>query len=87
MPKKYKLRAPIVEAGLLSTDNIEAVAKWCNGSIKGTSLPVHQQVVEWWCPSGEEITAEIGDYVVKFSDGYCSKMEPDRFHALYEEVI
>lgn len=86
MIKKYTLKAVVVEAVLLSTDNIKEVERWCKGSIKGTSLPVHEQVIEMYTPDDGEVTAEIGDMVVKFSDGYCSKMNVDRFHELYQEA-
>lgn len=82
----YKLKAAVVKAKLLTTDNIEEVARWCEGSVKGIKLPKHQQVVEFFTPDAEEIRAEIGDVIIKFLDGYCSKMSAERFHFLYEEV-
>jgi hypothetical protein len=48
----------------LTPENIEQVAQWCNGSIKGMKLPIEKRCIDFQTPAGE-IRAEMWEWIVK----------------------
>ena len=54
-----------VEAVQVTEDNLEEVATWCNGSVRGTLLPEGDRMVEFNF-RGEDQRANVGDWVVKY---------------------
>ena len=77
---------PTIEAWQLTPDTLKFLAKWCNGSIKGTKLPVEEQVIDIWDSFYDcEIRAEMGDYIIKHY-GYFSVMTSDKFVLIYQEL-
>lgn len=63
---RRKSTAPI-EAYQLTIDNMEKLAEWCKGSIKGTKLSPEKRIVQFYnqyYPAGE-CDVEVGDWIVK----------------------
>jgi hypothetical protein len=60
---KYKKKSVVIEARLLTTANIQELESWCKGSIKGTSLPLRERVIDIQTLEGEML-ANIGDYII-----------------------
>lgn len=81
----YRKKPVIIEAYLLTTDNIEFVEKWCKGSIKGMSLPLQERIIHIQTLEGE-MTARIGDYVIRGIKGEFYPCKSDIFEATYELV-
>lgn len=84
MPKRYRAKTE-VEAAKVTVSNMTRVEDWCKGSIKGTSLPPEERVIEVQTLAGE-MTAEIGDYIVKFPQGEFYILTEDTFNSLYERI-
>jgi len=82
----YRRRPEMVLAYQLSVDNMLALEAWCGGAIKGTKLPVNQRVIEIHV-RGEEIRAEIGDWIVKGFNGSFSVMDAVAFQLAFEPTI
>jgi hypothetical protein len=57
-----------VEAVRLTPENLTEVENWCQGSVKGTSLPAEHRCLDLQNGHGE-VRAEIGDWIVKGADG------------------
>jgi hypothetical protein len=57
-----------VEAVRLTPENLTEVETWCQGSIKGTSLPPEYRCIDLQ-NDGIEVRAEIGDWIIKGADG------------------
>ena len=74
-----------VEAVRLSARNLEEVSKWCNGKLKGTSLPRESRCVEL-NPGGDfSEDVEIGDYIVKDPNGFFFMVSEIDFKDHYQE--
>lgn len=82
---KYRKKPVVIEAHQLTPDNIHWIELWCKGSIRGTRLPVEEQVVETHTLEGE-MRAEMGDYVIKGIKGEFYPCKPDIFRECYEPV-
>lgn len=82
---KFRKRPIVVEARLLTTENIKSLEEWCGGSIKGTSLPVGERVIAIQTLEGE-MWADIGDWIIKGVKGEFYPCKPDIFEQTYEEV-
>ena len=82
---KYRKKSVVIEAERLSVENIERLESWCNGSIKGISLPRHKQVIDIQTLEGE-MRAYIGDWIIKGIAGEFYPRQPDIFKQTYEEV-
>lgn len=83
--KTYYRKPSKVEAVRLTEDNLEEVAQWCDGAIKGTKLPRNLQVVEVWNPRIDmEVIAYVGSWLVKDSVmGFCVVKDED-FTKVYD---
>lgn len=78
---RYRKKPVIVEARLLTENNIVSVEKWCGGSIKGTKLPVIDiQTLEG------EMRAEMGDWIIKGVKGEFYPIKNEIFKETYEPV-
>ncbi len=66
---KYKSPGPF-EARLVTESNLESIAEWCGGRVRGTKLPAADRIVQW-DRRGEEIDANVGEWIVdKKLDGF-----------------
>ena len=77
------VRNPYRYAQLVTVDNIKQVESWCKGDIKGTALPVSQQVIE---VAGED-RAEIGDWVVEVVPNVFGVITARDFSKYYMRVV
>ena len=79
----YRTKPIVVEAFYLTKVNIEEVAIWCGGSVKGIALPKHWRCIDIQTKEGE-ICAEIGDVIAKvMGEVYTYKV--DTFELLFEK--
>lgn len=83
--KSYKLKHSNVRAIQLTPKNVDAVADFCCGSIKGTCLPASEQVVDFWC-CGMDHRIEQGDWVVEVAPRIFQLLNSNSFQSLYEEI-
>lgn len=83
MPKTYRKKPVVIEAGLVKPENILRVAEWCGGDPMGTE-------VEWTHININTLEgtmrADIGDYVIKGVKGEFYPCKPDIFEATYDLV-
>jgi hypothetical protein len=79
----YMRRAAKVEAYRVTSYNIDHLASWCGGAVKGTKLPPEQREIELICRSDEQ-RAKVGDWIVK--EWGFEIMTDQRFQAIYVEV-
>jgi len=79
MIRRFVKRPVEVEAVQLQLDNRADVAQWCGGYIKRNDDFVISTLEG-------EMTASIGDYVIKGVQGEFYPCKPDIFEATYEEV-
>lgn len=86
--KKYRKKPVVVEAILLTEDNLELVANITGGSVRGIKLPKNERVLEVWNKLHDsELRIEIGEYLVKgktMGDYY--PCNADVFAYSYEEI-
>lgn len=70
-PLPYKRRDIPLDAVQVTKDNLEAVAAWCGGSVRGTKLPKSEQVIEWYNPlfPDHPTIASVGDWIVRDENG------------------
>ena len=71
------------EARKLTTTNMEEVARWTGGQIKGTKLPPEVRRVEWYdqhFDGGMDIGARVGQWIIKWGAGFhvCSQEQFDQ---------
>lgn len=84
MPMFRKLPVE-VEAQRVTVNSLEQVARWCNGSVKGTALPLHQRVIDIQTLEGE-MRADVGDWIIKGVKGEFYPCKPEIFDLTYEMV-
>lgn len=82
----YRPRQCDIVAHQLTVNNLEELASWCKGSIKGTKLPPERRELEIYTADAE-YSAEIGDFIVYNVDtdsfSICSEKD---FNKLYEKI-
>lgn len=66
-----------VFANQVKENNLEDIANWCNGKIRGTALPRQDQIVQFDDYNGIEQDAHIGDWVVQFEKTRSFAIFPD----------
>lgn len=81
---KFRTRPKEVEARQLTVHNMAEIEAWCRGSVKGSALPISEQVIDFNTNKGE-IRVELGDWVVKDGNGKFSKYDADDFKNTYIE--
>lgn len=74
-----------IEAVRFTVNSQENTAKWCNGKLAGTSLPAHDRVILIATLEGE-MTARVGDWIIKGVKGEFYPCKPDIFEATYDRV-
>ena len=57
------------EAKLITESNLETVAEWCRGRVRGYALPEVDRVVQWDGPDGE-MDAEVDDWIVNIKGDF-----------------
>lgn len=82
MTEYYKRRLAVVEAHQLEAGNLNALALWCNGSVKGVMLPPERRCIDF-SRLGEEQRAEVGDWIVK-EGGLFTVYSDAAFDTLFE---
>lgn len=53
----------------LSPDNLDAVAAWCGGNVKGIKRPPEHRVIDFYDQNQSEQRAECGDWLVRSPAG------------------
>ncbi|MBU0978090.1 MAG: hypothetical protein KKD18_06750 [Nanoarchaeota archaeon] len=82
---KFRKKPVVIEAKRLSISNMEEIEEWCHGSIKGTSLPIQERVIDIQTLEGE-MRAGIGDWIICGIKGEFYPCKLDIFEATYESV-
>ena len=80
--KLYVRKQNQVAAVELTAENLEAVERWCGGSIKGIKRPIAERAIDIQTRRGEE-RASIGDYIVKDGTGAFSVEDTEQFTSDY----
>lgn len=73
----------------LTPENLEHVAEWVSGHVKGLKLPPEQRVVEWYDQafSGDtQVTAEVGQYIIKYGINSYSVVNEDSLNKLFTRI-
>ena len=85
----YAPKRQDVVARVLTEANIGELEKWTEGSIKGTSLPAKDRVLDIWDTfTDSELRVNMGEVIV-----YCAGTNRwevftlDQFNMLFEELI
>jgi hypothetical protein len=82
---KFRKKPVIVEARQLTEDNHEAIARWCHGRHRGVLLPSADQTVQIDTLEGE-MSALVGDWIIRGVQGEFYPCRDDIFRATYEPV-
>jgi hypothetical protein len=82
---RFRKKPVVIDAVRLSEFNLEAVEAWCRGAIKGTQLPRENQIIHIQTLEGE-MTANVGDWVIRGIKGEFYPCKPDIFAATYEPL-
>jgi hypothetical protein len=75
---KFRKKPVVITAYQLRPNNIESLAEWCNGSVKGQCICI--QTLEG------EMLATMGDYIIKGIKGEFYPCNPDIFEMTYESA-
>lgn len=81
----YRKRPVVIEAQRVTVNNLDQIASWCNGSVKGICLPLHEQVIDIQTLEGE-MRADVGDWIIKGVKGEFYPCEPEIFDLTYEVI-
>lgn len=82
----FRKKPVVVEARqLLATDvsEMEALAAWCGGRVRGYSLPIDQRIIQIDTLEGE-MEASPGDWIIEGVRGEFYPCKPDIFAMTYE---
>lgn len=82
---KYRKKPVVIEARLLTVDNLESVEAWCHGAVKGIGLPREERIIHIQTLEGE-MTANLGDWIIKGIKGEFYPCRADIFAATYDAV-
>ena len=87
MMPKYRKKPIVIEAVQMKPLHslLVSLEAWCGGSIRGIKLPIEEQVIAIQTLEGE-MTAQMGDYIIKGVKGEFYPCKPDIFEASYDEV-
>lgn len=82
----YRPKQCDIVARQITIENMEELASWCRGAIKGTKLPAERREIEIYTVDAE-YSAEVGDFLVYNVDtdsfSVCSEKD---FHKMYEKI-
>ena len=81
----YRKKLIVIEAHQLSFGNINWVADWCDGQVKGIKLPIEDRCLDIYTLEGE-MRADMHDWVIKGVKGEFSPCKPNIFEQTYEKV-
>lgn len=84
MIRKYRKKPVVVEAALVTEDNLPEVAAWCGGQVKEVALP--KRCIDIQTLEGE-MRADVGTYVIRGVQGEFYPCRADIFEATYEGVL
>ncbi len=82
---KFRKKPVEIDAVRFTVNNQESTAQWCKGKLAGTQLPLHDRVILIGTLEGE-MTARVGDWIIKGVKGEFYPCKPDIFEATYEAV-
>lgn len=85
---KFRKKPVVIEARRFDsgcTDDQEVLARWCNGSLRGMSLPAMNRVIQIQTLEGE-VEASFGDWIIKGVKGEFYPCKPDIFALTYSQV-
>lgn len=85
MPKQFRKKPVVIEAERFTVNCQQAAADWCNGKLCGTLLPAHERKILINTLEGE-LTASVGDWIIKGVSGEFYPCKPDIFALTYEAV-
>lgn len=75
------------EAHRVTVEDMEKIAQWCRGSIKGTKLPPEHRIIEIFCSYVQsELCAEVGDWIVSYGSQGFSVISNEAFNDIYERI-
>lgn len=77
----YYPKYAAVEAYRVAPDNMQFVASWCGGTVKGLALAVEYRCIDFWS-EGKEHRAEQGQWVIKRGKGF-QVMDDTRFNSTH----
>ena len=82
---KFRKNPVVIEAQRFTVNCQEAAAAWCGGKLWGETLPEHQKVILIATLEGE-MTARVGDWIIKGVSGEFYPCKPDIFALTYESA-
>lgn len=90
-PKQYRKKPVVIEAVLWDGNNYAEIIRWSklkpHQLLYGSKTPVNDPDWKLTIPTLEgNMTAEIGDYIIKGIKGEFYPCKPDIFEATYEQV-
>ncbi|WP_324541986.1 hypothetical protein [Thauera sp.] len=62
---------------------MESLARWCGGRLRGYALPLDQRVIQIDTLEGE-MEADPGDWILRGVKGECYPCKPDIFAMTYD---
>ena len=86
MKQVWTAKPVSIDAYPVTVDNMQQLESFCNGSIKGTSLPPDERCIEVWDDRKDtEKRADVGDFLVQRDDGTWTAMTFDELNADYTD--
>lgn len=82
---KYRKKPIVIEAELVTLDNLEKIAGWIDG-FKGDAYLEPDSPGIYIVTREGTMKADVGDYVIQGIAGEFYPCKPDIFEATYEEV-
>jgi hypothetical protein len=82
---KYRKKPVVIEARIITEDNIKEVAIWCNGLVGRILKPEDYHYIVINSLEGS-VFARIGDYVIKGVKDEFYFCKPDIFEMTYEAL-
>jgi len=79
----YRKKPVVIEARYLDVESLECIEAWCGGAIKGLALPREERIIHIQTLEGE-MTANIGDWIIKGVKGEFYPCRADIFAETYE---
>lgn len=87
LAKKYWERRTPVEAILLTNDNLQEAAKWCNGTVdsyRPLYFPPSSFVI---IPGPPAVNAYVDSYLIKHVSGRFEVLDIEEFETIYERKV
>lgn len=58
-----------MDAVQYTVGNVEELAAWCHGAIRGTLLPPQERIIQFYNHEDGEQEASVGDWIMRRSNG------------------